>query len=153
MLLTIIPPSWVAGFVSLLAQTEGGAPAERFKGNAAEEFLFGGKSDGVADAADAAGGGSDMTQFFLMIGMLIAVFYFLMIRPERKRMKTREAMLGKLQKGNTVVTNGGLVGKIFRVEEKEVIIVVDKDSNVKMRFLRSAVNEVIPETKTVEKQT
>ena len=94
-----------------------------------------------------------MSQFVLMIGLLIAVFYFLMIRPERKRMKERNAMLGKLQKGDTVVTTAGIVGKVFRVEEKEVIINVDNDNNVKMRFLRSAVNEIIQDKKAVEKTT
>ena len=136
-----------SSLVALLAQgggADGAAPAggsgdaapPEFQPSFIEKILFG-----------------EGSSFILMIGMFIAVFYFLMIRPERKRMKQRESMLGALQKGNTVVTYGGIVGKIFRVEEREVIIVVDKDSNVKMRFLRNAVNEVIPETKTVEKQT
>lgn len=138
-----IPPSWVVAFVTFLGQADGaanGEGAESFKGNTTEEALYGGGKGG-------------MSQFLLMIGLLIFIFYFLMIRPERKRMKERDAMLGKLQKGDTVVTTAGIVGKIFRVEEKEVIINIDNDNNVKMRFLRSAVNEIVQDKKAVEKTT
>ena len=138
-----IPPSWVAAFVSFLGQADSAANGEgvqSYTGNGAEEALYG----------EGRGG---MSQFILMIGLLIAVFYFLMIRPERKRTKERDAMLSKLQKGDTVVTTAGIVGKIFRVEEKEVIINIDNDNNVKMRFLRSAVNEIIQDKKAVEKTT
>ena len=53
-------------------------------------------------------------------------------------------MLKNVKKGDAVVTTGGIIGKVHRVDEKEVVIQVDKDTKTKMRFLKSAVGEVLP---------
>lgn len=84
--------------------------------------------------------------FPIMLLLMFAVIYFLMIRPESKRQKARDAMLKSLKKGDNVVTTSGILGKIHRVDEKEVILHVDKDSTVKIRCLKSAVGEVLRES-------
>ena len=88
--------------------------------------------------------------FPAMLLLMFLVIYFLMIRPESKRQKARDAMLKALKKGDWVITTAGIVGRIQRLEEKEVILQVDKDSNVKMRLLRSAISEVRGEAREAE---
>ncbi|MGA0604617.1 preprotein translocase subunit YajC [Phenylobacterium sp. VNQ135] len=57
---------------------------------------------------------------FLPLIALVVLFYFLMIRPQQKRMKQHQQMLGALKRGDTVVLSSGVIGKIVRVEDKEV---------------------------------
>ena len=95
----------------------------------------------------AGGASGGFTSFLPVIMIMFAVVYFLMIRPEKKRNKARMAMLKDVKKGDVVVTPSGIIGKIHRVDEKEVVLQVDKDSSFKMRFLKSAVNEILPDEK------
>ena len=71
-------------------------------------------------AGGAAAGPEAMLIQFLPLIALVVLFYFLMIRPQQKRMKQHQAMLGALKRGDTVVLSSGMVGKIVRVEDKEV---------------------------------
>ncbi len=90
---------------------------------------------------------------FSMMWLLLAMFlvlYFLMIRPESRRQKARNAMLKAMKKGDWVVTSAGLIGRVHRVDEKEVLLQVDKESNVKIRFLKSSITDVIPDGKGLE---
>ena len=96
---------------------------------------------GGGDAPPAAGGSPFTIWPLLLIFLLI--FWFFVFRPEGKRRKAHEAMLKSVKKGDAVVTTGGIIGKVHRVEEKEVVIQVDKDTKTKMRFLKSAVGEVL----------
>jgi preprotein translocase subunit YajC len=68
----------------------------------------------------AAGGPEAMLIQFLPLIALVVLFYFLMIRPQQKRMKQHQQMLGALKRGDTVVLSSGMIGKIVRVEDKEV---------------------------------
>jgi preprotein translocase subunit YajC len=63
--------------------------------------------------ADGAGG---MISMFMPLILMFAVFYFLLIRPQQKKTKLHKEMLSKLQKGDSVLTNGGLLGRIVEVE-------------------------------------
>ncbi len=63
-----------------------------------------------------AAGGGDMISMFLPLILMFAVFYFLLIRPQQKKAKQHKEMLGKLQKGDYVLTTGGLLGRIVEVE-------------------------------------
>lgn len=95
-------------------------------------------------------GGFFNPTFLLVLGAMFLVFYFLMIRPEGRRQRAREAMLKAVKKGDTVVTTAGILGKVHRVEDKEVVLQVDKDSNTRIRFLKSAINEVLTGDRRVE---
>lgn len=68
----------------------------------------------------AAGGPEAMLIQFLPLIALVVLFYFLMIRPQQKRMKQHQQMLSNLKRGDTVVLSSGMIGKIVRVEDKEV---------------------------------
>ena len=68
----------------------------------------------------------------------------LIFRPEKKKRKQRESMVAAVKKGDTVVTTGGLKARVKRVDGDEVVVVIDKDKDVKARFLKAAVLEVLP---------
>ena len=75
--------------------------------------------------------------FFLMMGLLMVVFYFFMIRPQQKKAKDAKKFRESLQKGTKVVTIGGLHGKVVEVAESTILLEVD--SNVRLRFEKSAI--------------
>ncbi len=80
----------------------------------------------------------------LMLSMLFAIFYFILIRPQQKRLKTHKEMLGALAKGNRVITQGGLIGTITKFEG-DAIIVIEVAQGVKVRVAKSAISEVTDE--------
>ncbi|MGH6967095.1 MAG: preprotein translocase subunit YajC [Phenylobacterium sp.] len=72
-----------------------------------------------------------LIQFLPLIG-LVVLFYFLMIRPQQQRMKTHQAMLAAVKRGDTVVLSSGMIGKIVRVEDKEVGVEIATGVTVKV---------------------
>ena len=94
-------------------------------------------------AAEPAGASSGLVQTLIMLAPLILVFYFLLIRPQRQKEKERRAMLDKVKKGDRIVTTGGILGEVVRVGEREVVILVDKEKNTRLRMLRTAVYGII----------
>ncbi len=88
--------------------------------------------------AHAQGGGGDPTFSFIMLIALFAVFYFVLIRPQSKRQKEHKAMVASLSKGDEVVTNGGLLGKITNVGDSFVTVEVADGLEVKVQRLSVA---------------
>jgi len=74
--------------------------------------------------------------------MIFVIFYVLMIRPQQKRVKEHRATIDAVKKGDTVVTGGGLIGKITRVDEGEVEI--ELAPNTRVKALKSTLSEVRP---------
>ena len=85
-------------------------------------------------------GGSPQSLFIFIIGMF-AIMYFLMIRPQQKQLKEHRALLANLKKGDMVVTQGGIIGRIVLVADKEVQVEVA--NNVKLRVLKTSVQTVL----------
>lgn len=77
--------------------------------------------------------------------LLIVVFYLFLIRPQSKRQKEIQKKVDDLKKGDKVITNGGIVGTISSIEDDQVLIEID--TNVKVRFMKSSVVEVNPNKK------
>ena len=73
---------------------------------------------------------------FLML-IMFGVFYFILIRPQVKKQKQHQEMLSKLEKGDMVITNGGLIGKISGITD--TVLTVELQEKVRVRVLRSAV--------------
>lgn len=86
----------------------------------------------LAQAAPNQGFGS-----ILFIGALFLIMYFVMIRPQQKQMKEHKTMLSALKKGDEVVTQGGLIGKIFAVTDK--LVTLEVANNVRVRILKSSI--------------
>jgi preprotein translocase subunit YajC len=85
--------------------------------------------------------GSGMFNIILPV-IFIAVFYFLMIRPQMRRAKEQREMLGKLQKGDEVVTSGGIAGRIDEIGDH--FITVEVSDGVRIKFQKSAISQVLP---------
>ncbi len=96
--------------------------------------------------AQGAGGAEGQLLGFLPIILMFVVLYFLMIRPQMKRAKEHRNMLGALQKGDEVITAGGLVGKINKVGEGYVTVEVTSqgDKPIEMHFQKSSVQTLLP---------
>ncbi len=91
---------------------------------------------GAAGTAGAPAGGGLLEMLLLPLGMIV-IFYFLLIRPQNQRMKKHRAMLEALKKGDTILTQGGIIGKIFKISDKEVTI--DTGEGGKLRIARGMV--------------
>ena len=91
-----------------------------------------------ATGAAPAGGGFGL----LMPIALIAIMYFLMIRPQMKRAKEHRAMLDKLSKGDEVITSGGIAGTVTDIGDN--FITVEVADNVRLRVQKAAVGNVLP---------
>jgi len=73
--------------------------------------------------------------------LLFGIFYFLIIRPQQQRMKAHQAMVAGVKRGDTVVTAGGLIGKVSKVKDDGELMVEIAD-NVQVRVLKSTLTEV-----------
>lgn len=98
---------------------------------------------GASDGAPPAGGTPAWMQFAPMIA-IFAIFYFVMIGPERKNRKKREAMLKAMKKGDKVMTTGGMYGHIAAISDNEITLQLAE--GVRVKFARQAIQEVIAET-------
>ena len=85
--------------------------------------------------------GSDLMAFLPMIAIFV-VFYFLLIRPQQKRAKETKAMLEALQKGDEVVTSGGVVGKVSKLSDSYATVEIAP--NVEITVQRSAISLLLP---------
>lgn len=98
-------------------------------------------SPAFAQAAPAGGSGPGYEQFIIIIGMF-ALLYFLMIRPQMKRAKEHRQMTEALQKGDEVVTSGGMLGKITQIGEAYISIQIAANTEVQVQ--RTAVQTLLP---------
>jgi preprotein translocase subunit YajC len=85
--------------------------------------------------------GSDLMAFLPMVAIFV-VFYFLLIRPQQKRAKETKSMLSALQKGDEVVTAGGIVGKVSKLTEGYATVEIAP--NVEITVQRSAISLMLP---------
>ena len=98
-------------------------------------------SPAYAQAAGAASQTDSLLTFLPMVAIFV-VFYFLLIRPQQKKQKEARAMLDALEKGNEVVTAGGILGRIVKLDEQYATVEVAQ--NVQMVVQRSAISQLLP---------
>ena len=109
----------------------------------------------LLQAADPAamGGGFGM---FLPLILIIGIMYFFMIHPQNKKQKELQKMLDALQKGDKVITIGGIHGTVSSVKKDSNVVTIRVDENTKIEFNRSAIATVVsdkPAEKTEEKKS
>ncbi len=76
--------------------------------------------------------------------LIFVIMYFLLIRPQQKKVKQHRVMVSNLRRGDWVITQGGIVGRITRVkDDNEVEIEIDSEQQVRVRLVRSMVTSVI----------
>ena len=95
-----------------------------------------------AQAAAGGNGFSDMLPNIMMMGAIFAVFYFLLIRPQQRKAKEHREMLGKLRRGDRVVTGGGIIATVAKVvDDNEVVVEIAE--GVRSRVVRSTITGVL----------
>ncbi|ALJ37169.1 preprotein translocase subunit YajC [Azospirillum brasilense] len=99
-------------------------------------------STAYAQTAAPAAGGADMIVQFLPLILIFVVFYFLLIRPQQKKMKEHKGMLESIRRGDRVVTGGGIIGTVTKVGPEDELQ-VEIAENVRVRVMRSTVNLVL----------
>ena len=94
-------------------------------------------------------GGPGILANVVLFGSIIAIFYFMIIRPQQKRQKEHQAMLDKLDKGNKVVISGGIHGTVAGFDDKTVLVQIADNVKVKVErgSIMSVVNPAEPEKK------
>ena len=96
--------------------------------------------NGFADAQAGSGSFEMLNSLLVPTILIIGIMYFLMIRPQQKRMKEHKEMIASVRRGDTVVTSGGILGKVTKVDEHE--LQVEIADGVRIKVLRSTVSEV-----------
>ena len=95
----------------------------------------------VAAAPAPAGGGMEM---MIMLAVFGLVFYFMIYRPQAKRVKEHKSLMSALSKGDEVLTQGGIVGKITKVSDEKDFIVVSISEGTEVTVQKGAINAVLP---------
>ncbi len=99
--------------------------------------------------AQAAGGAGGAFASFVPLILIFAIMYFLLIRPQQKKVKQHQAMVQALRRGDQVVTQGGIIGKVVKVKEDgEIEVEIAPDT--KVRVIKSTVAQVISKTEPAE---
>lgn len=100
----------------------------------------------LAHAQQAAAQAGDSTNFIIMMVAMLAIMWFLMIRPQQKKMKEHRALLEALQKGDEIITQGGITGRITKISEAYVTVDIAqvKDMPVEITIQRQAIATVLP---------
>ena len=103
-----------------------------------------------AQAAGGAGGAGAIAQFIPLI-LIFVIMYFLILRPQQKRMKDHRNMVSELKRGDQVVTQGGIIGKITDVKDDEVTVEIAQ--GVKIRVVRATIAQVVTQPKPTAANT
>ena len=92
--------------------------------------------------AGGAPGGFDLISLMPLV-LIFVVFYFLLIRPQQKKMKTHREMIGAIKRGDKVLTAGGILGSVVKVEESEDVLLVEIAKDIRVRVARSTISDVL----------
>jgi preprotein translocase subunit YajC len=102
-------------------------------------------SPAFAQAADSAAAGSSLTGMLVQLLLIFAIFYFLLIRPQQKRLKEHEAKLNAIKHGDKIITGGGIYATVLEAASDADDLTVEIASGVKIHIARSTVREVLCE--------
>ena len=102
-------------------------------------------SPAFAQAAGAAPSAGAAFAQFLPIILIFVIFYFLLIRPQQKKMKDHRAMVDALRRGDQVITSGGIVGKVSKVQE-DGFVEVEIADGVKVKVVKHTISQVVNKT-------
>ena len=93
----------------------------------------------------ATGGASGMMGTIVWLVVMVAIFYFMLIRPQKKKEKQTKAMLDAMKPGDSVTTIGGIIGKVLKIKDDKVCIEIgDRTSKHPMTLKREAIASVVP---------
>lgn len=91
--------------------------------------------------AQGIGGGTDMFVQFVPIVLMFVIFYFLLLRPQQQKVKAHREMVSNVRRGDTVVTAGGIIGKVTKVRDENEVEVEIAD-NTRVRVVKATITDV-----------
>jgi preprotein translocase subunit YajC len=97
---------------------------------------------GTAPSA-APGGAESLISMLTLLGPMLIIMYLFIIRPQSKERKKKEEMIGALKVKDKVVTIGGLHGTVSDIDGDDVVLLVDNKKDVKLKFRRSAIGDIV----------
>ncbi len=105
----------------------------------------------ISPAFAQAAGGSAASGFvqFVPLVLIFVVFYFLLIRPQQKKLKEHKVMLDAVRRGDRIVTNGGIIGLVTKAMPEERELTVEIAENVRVKVMRDMITSVISKTEPV----
>ncbi len=103
-----------------------------------------------AFAADTTKSAESGLMSFIPLILVFIIFYFLLIRPQQKKAKEHQIMLGQLKIGNNVYTASGIVGKIKKINNEENLISLEVSENVVITVLKTSINKVLDGSRTLK---
>lgn len=86
--------------------------------------------------------GGSLMSFLIMFVPLILIMYFMMIRPQQKKMKQHKEMMAAIEKGDEVMTTGGIIGKVSKVKEDFVVLSIG--DNMEIKFQKASIAQTLP---------
>ena len=95
------------------------------------------------------GGGGDMLMSILPLILIFVVFYFLLIRPQQRKQKAHREMLHNVNRGDDIVTNGGLVGNVIKVGRGDSVL-VEIAPDIRVRVMRNMISQIMPRHENYE---
>jgi preprotein translocase subunit YajC len=99
-------------------------------------------SSAYAQAAGGAPAGFDLISLMPLV-LIFVVFYFLLIRPQQKKMKAHRELIASVKRGDKVLTSGGIIGTVVKVEEGEDVLLVEIAKDVRVRVARGTISELL----------
>lgn len=97
-----------------------------------------------------AGGGTEMILQFVPFILIFVIMWFLIIRPQQRRVKTHQEMIKNVRRGDTIVTSGGIIGKVTKVLEDSNDIEVEIADGVRVKVARAMISEVRSKSEPVK---
>jgi preprotein translocase subunit YajC len=97
-----------------------------------------------------AGGGMDAIIQFVPFILIFVIMWFLIIRPQQRRVRAHQDMVKNVRRGDTVVTSGGIIGKVTKVLEDSADIEIEIADNVKVKVARAMISEVRSKSEPVK---
>ncbi len=99
-------------------------------------------SPAYAQAAGGAPAGFDFISLMPLV-LIFVVFYFLLIRPQQKKMKSHRDMIGGVKRGDKVLTGGGIIGTVVKVEDGDDVLLVEIAKDIRVRVARSTISDLL----------
>lgn len=108
-------------------------------------------SDAFAQTAETAGVSGSIAGTLIQIFGIFIVFYLLLIRPQQKKMKQHEAELLAIQKGDKIITGGGIYAKVIKIDGDDITVEISKDVEIKVH--RYTIREVLHDEVSIQKKS
>ena len=105
-------------------------------------------STAFAEAATTSAGQQSILTSIAPLLLIVVIFYFLLIRPQQKRMREHQNALSGITKGSKIITGGGILATVVKVDEKDDLLFVEIAQNTRIKVKRSTVTQVLDSTDT-----